>query len=337
MDELSIDWQGGGALFCAGLEIPEMPRMALRVEGGMAVIAASVGAAAAVLPEPWRSAARELAEVADPRVWQLRTRSVELGRRTLLMGILNVTPDSFSDGGRHTELEAAIGAAKAIAAAGADILDVGGESTRPGSSAVDLPEEERRVLPLLEALAAENYPLPISVDTQKWPLAREALRLGAEIVNDVSAGSADPQMLAGVARAGAGIVLMHGHAAGTRWRGGIAMQDYLRARAQTAIEAGVRRGAIALDPGIGFGKRPEESYAAMRRMGELRALGYPVLFGPSRKRFLEAATGRPVAEREYATAAAVALAVALGADIVRVHAVAEMRDAVQVADRAVRG
>lgn len=335
--ELGVAWQGGITLWCEGMEAQAGDAFGLTGTGGSAVVALSPAAAARGLPEPWRSEAGELLSRGAPAAWQLRSRSLELGRRTLIMGILNVTPDSFSDGGQHLDLGAAIRHARLLAEEGADILDIGGESTRPGSAAVPLEEERSRVMPVLEALQKENYRLPISVDTQKWAVAREALLLGAEIVNDVSAGLADAQMLRGVAQSGAGLVLMHGHVQESRHRGGLELLRFLRERARAAEAAGVQAARIALDPGIGFGKHPDESYAALRRIGELRRLGYPVLLGPSRKRFLAAATNQPVERRDYATAAAVAIGIALGADIVRVHAVREMRDAVLVADRAVRG
>ena len=265
---------------------------------------------------------------------------LSLGERTLVMGILNITPDSFSDGGVHLDVERAIEAGLRMAAEGADILDVGGESTRPGADSVGADEEMRRVLPVIERLAGLT-PARISIDTYKAVVAREAIARGAAIVNDISGLLYDPALAAVAAETGAALILMH-----TRGR---SQQMYdlavygdvvseVRAELEQAIgratAGGVRRESIVIDPGFGFAKRAGHSYALLARLGELRVLDRPVLSGPSRKSFLKEALGdRPAADREWGTAAAVAASVLAGAHIVRVHDVRAMADVVRVADR----
>lgn len=272
--------------------------------------------------------------------WQLSDgTTLKLGPRTLVMGILNVTPDSFSDGGLHFDADAAIRAAEAMVEAGADILDVGGESTRPGAEPLPAAEEWRRVGPVLDALAP-RVGIPISIDTYKAEIAERALDAGAVIVNDVSAFAYDERIAEVAARRNAGVVLMH-----TRGRSAsmYKLAEYadvageigreLSARAAAAMAAGVARDRIVLDPGFGFAKRAEHSLAALARLGELHALGFPILSGPSRKSFLQAGLGeRPPSGRLWGTAAAVAASVFAGAHIVRVHDVREMVDVVRVAD-----
>ncbi|HEX6323407.1 MAG TPA: dihydropteroate synthase [Vicinamibacterales bacterium] len=262
-----------------------------------------------------------------------------MGRRTLIMGILNVTPDSFSDGGAHFDANAAIRAAEGMVEAGADILDVGGESTRPGAEPLPAAEEWRRVGPVIEAVA-RRLSVPVSIDTYKAEIAERALDRGAVIVNDVSAFAYDERIAEVAARRKAGVVLMH-----TRGRSAsmYALAEYtdvageigreLAARAEAAMAAGVARERIVLDPGFGFAKRAEHSLEALARFGELHALGFPLLSGPSRKSFLQAGLGeRPPSGRLWGTAAAVAASVLAGAHIVRVHDVREMADVVRVAD-----
>lgn len=265
---------------------------------------------------------------------------LELGARTLVMGIINVTPDSFADGGLRFEPARAIADGLRMVEDGADILDVGGESTRPGAEMLDEDEELRRVLPVVERLALES-PVPVSIDTYKARVAREALERGAAIVNDVSGLLYDPQLGAVAAAAGAAIVLMH-----TRGRsrdmyheavyadvvGEIAAE--LHEAVARAEAAGVRRDAIVLDPGLGFAKKAGHTWQALAGLERLAASGFPLLAGPSRKSYLTTAIGeRPARERDWATAAAVAACVLGGAHIVRVHAVREMVDVVRVADR----
>jgi dihydropteroate synthase len=269
-------------------------------------------------------------------------RSLTLGERTLVMGILNVTPDSFADGGLHHEPGLAIEAAMGMVAEGADIIDVGGESTRPGAGVVSADEEMRRVLPVIRGIRARTETI-ISIDTYKASVAEAAIEAGASIVNDISGLAYDPD-LASVAAAGqAGLVLMHmrGHSsdmyAHARYEdlaGEVASE--LRGSLDRALRAGVPREAIMLDPGVGFAKRPEHSFGVLARLDDpaLAALDRPWLVGPSRKSFLRAALGdRPPVERDWGTAAAVAAAVLIGAHLVRVHAVKEMVQVVRVADK----
>lgn len=256
--------------------------------------------------------------------------------RITIVGILNVTPDSFSDGGRWLadadgppDVEGVVRAADRLAAEGAHVLDVGGESTRPGAHEVPVERELARVLPVVEALAKRTR-LPISIDTRKAAVARAALEAGATVVNDVSGGCFDPELLSVAARAGATVIL--GHLRGVP----ATMQDdphfddvlaevgdELAARVAAAEAAGVAPERIVVDPGIGFGKRLEDNLALLARCGELaRRLGRPLLVGPSRKGFLGALTGDPVERRDAATVAACAVAVFAGADAIRVHDVA---------------
>lgn len=262
-----------------------------------------------------------------------------LGERPLVMGILNVTPDSFASA-RLNDPERAIEAGLAMAEAGADIIDVGGESTRPGADPVDAAEERRRVLPVVRGLAS-RLDIPVSIDTYKASVAEAAVGEGAVIVNDVSGFLYEPELADVVARAGAGVVLMH-----TRGRSrdmyGLAEYDdvvtavieELRARVAVARAAGIDDARIVVDPGIGFAKRAGHSYGVLARLPEIaRALDLPVLAGPSRKSFMREALGdRPPEGRDWGTAAAVTAAVLAGAHIVRVHAVAEMVQVVRVAE-----
>jgi dihydropteroate synthase len=267
--------------------------------------------------------------------------ALQLGARTLVMGVLNVTPDSFADGGRHFELHRAVDAALAMVDAGADIVDVGGESTRPGAEPLSSQEELRRVLPVIEQLAT-RLPVPISIDTYKPEIARAAISAGASIINDISGLQYEPELALAAAETRAALVLMH-----TRGRSknmySLAQYDdvageitrELDAAIDRAVSAGVPRAAIIVDPGLGFAKKAEHSYAALASLGRIsRSLDRPILSGPSRKSFLGAAVGqRAPDEREWATAAAVTASVLFGAHLVRVHGVAAMVDVVRVADR----
>ena len=253
------------------------------------------------------------------------------------MGILNVTPDSFSDGGVYRSPEDAVSRALEMASQGAAILDVGGESTRPGSKPVPADEELRRVLPVLRGLSGKTSAV-ISVDTTKAVVAREAIAAGARIVNDTSALADDPGMATVVRDSGCAVILMHRR--GTP----ATMQDSphydslfdellaeLSERVEAAVAAGIDRERILVDPGIGFGKRLADNLALHRHLGKLRTLGRPIVFGSSRKAFLGTLTGAPAGERIFGTAASVAAAVLAGAHVVRVHDVKEMREVVQVA------
>ena len=266
-------------------------------------------------------------------------RELVLGERTLVMGILNVTPDSFSDGGVHYEAQRAIEAGMRMADEGADILDIGGESTRPGSEPVGEDEELRRVLPVVEGLALRTSTL-ISIDTYRSRTAREAIDRGASIINDISGLQYDPALGAVAAGRQVPIILMH-----TRGRSSHMYQEAeyddvvaeviaeLQDAMARAESAGVPRAAIILDPGFGFAKKAEHSFTLLANLPRLAELGRPLLSGPSRKSFLKLAVGdRDPAARAWATAAATAASVLLGAHIVRVHDVAAMTDAVRVAD-----
>jgi len=256
--------------------------------------------------------------------------------RVTIVGILNVTPDSFSDGGRFAAPHRAVEAGLALARSGAALVDVGGESTRPGAAAVPLAEEIARVRPVVEALAAR---VPVSVDTRRAAVAEVALAAGARVVNDVSGGRHDPDLLGVVAAAGAWIVLGHLRGEPATMGEDVQFEDVLREvtgelgeSVEGALEAGIPRDRIAVDPGLGFGKHLEHNLALLAGVGTLRErLGLPVLVGPSRKAFLGQLTGAPVGARDGATHAACAVAVFAGADAVRVHDVAGAVPAVAVA------
>jgi len=269
--------------------------------------------------------------------------------RCLVMGVVNVTPDSFSDGGEYFTADAAIGRGLELAARGADIIDVGGESTRPGAGRISAAEELRRIGPVVTGLAAAG--LTVSVDTMRAVVAEAAVGAGAKLVNDVSGGLADPGMLSLVAAAGVPYVVMHwrGHSSGMQDRAHYAdvvreVRDELRERVDAAVAAGVDPALIVIDPGLGFAKLPEHNWALLTRLPEISRLRegappFPVLVGASRKRFigrlLAAADGtpRPFAGSDDATVALTALAAAAGAWCVRVHAAAANADAVRVAAR----
>ncbi|MFP2924732.1 dihydropteroate synthase [Pyxidicoccus sp. 3LG] len=283
---------------------------------------------------------RTLESVTAPPTLDLGGRTFEWGSRTYVMGIVNVTPDSFSDGGRYFGAEAAIAHGVALAEAGADLLDVGGESTRPGSQPVGVEEELARVLPVIEGLRARTS-VPISVDTTKAAVAREVLKAGAHLINDITGFTSDPDLPRVVAEAGAACCLMHIQGTPATMQQAPRYDDlvdevlaFLEGAVGRAVAAGVPRGRILLDPGIGFGKTFDHNLFLLRRLGELRVLGLPLLVGTSRKGFLGKLTGgRPAAERLAASLGSVAALAALGgAEVVRVHDVAETRDALAVVD-----
>ncbi len=250
------------------------------------------------------------------------------------MGIVNVTPDSFSDGGRYLDPEAAIAHGLELAAAGADVLDVGGESTRPGAAAVGVEEELARVLPVVSALAGAGH--RVSIDTSKAAVAERALAAGAAIVNDVTAFG-DPAMAAVCAEAGAGLILMHMKGTPRTMQDDpsyddvvVEVRDFLAERLAAAVAAGVAAERVWVDPGIGFGKTVDHNLELIERLGELRELGRPVVLGASRKRFLGELTGREVDGRLAASLAVAVLGVGNGADVLRVHDVGPTRDALTV-------
>jgi dihydropteroate synthase len=254
-----------------------------------------------------------------------------------IVGVLNVTPDSFSDGGRYLDPEAGVGHALRLAAEGADVIDVGGESTRPGAAEVSAEEELRRVLPVLESLARARFPVPISIDTSRAEVARAAIDAGASMVNDVRA-LADRELARVVAAAGVPVVLMHMRGTPRDMRDRAVYRDLVaEVRAELAeamaraIRAGIQEDKIVLDPGLGFAKTAEQSVEVLARLAELVPLGRPLLVGPSRKSFIGSITGASTDERLPGTLAAVTAAVLGGATFLRVHDVAAARQASRVA------
>ena len=267
-------------------------------------------------------------------------RVLELGSRCLVMGILNITPDSFADTVSRLDPAAAIDAALSIEADGADLIDIGGESTRPGAEPVAADVELARILPVLTAIR-DRVRIPISIDTYKAEVARAALDAGAAIVNDVSGLGREPDLARVVAQGGAALVLTHTRGTPKTMSSQAVYEDVvaevtseLRQRMQSALDAGVTIDRLIVDPGLGFAKQASHSYGVLAGLSEIAsALDRPVLVGPSRKSFLrDALGGRPAPERDWGTAAAVAAAVLGGAHIVRVHAVAEMAQVVRVAE-----
>jgi dihydropteroate synthase len=266
-----------------------------------------------------------------------------LGERTLVMGVLNVTPDSFSDGGKFFDAERAIEQALAMERGGADLLDVGGESTRPGSAGISAQEELARVLPVLQSLRG-RLKIPVSIDTQKAEVAEAALDAGAQIINDISGLKSDPRIAEVAARRRVPLILMHmrGEPRTMQARGFArdVMQDVvqgLRKSVGVARKSGVGKSQIILDPGIGFGKSFAQNYELLQKLAQLAKLGYPLLVGTSRKGFLGATLARegnpaPPEERIWGTAATVTASILSGAHIVRVHEVAEMVQVARVAD-----
>ncbi len=252
--------------------------------------------------------------------------------RVLIMGILNITPDSFSDGGSFNNPKAAAEAAVRMAAEGADILDIGAESTRPGATPVDAATELRRLLPVIEAVRAVVQ-LPLSVDTYKASVAREALAVGASIVNDINGFQGDPEMAAVVAESNAAAVLMHNPPTPEYPDGVVnAIQAFFLRSLEISDRAGIPRSRIALDPGIGFKKSPTENLTILRQLSSFRTHGQPILLGASRKSFIGHALDLPIGEREEATLATSTLATASGVSIIRVHDVRANVRAIRMAE-----
>ncbi len=278
------------------------------------------------------------------KLWRCGAHQISCGSRTLVMGIVNVTPDSFSDGGLFDGPDAAVKHGLQMVSEGADILDVGGESTRPGSNPVNAAEEIARTVPVIRGLLDSRRDLIVSIDTRKAEVASAALAAGAAIVNDVSAG-ADPAMFAAVALTGAGMVLMHMKGEPKTMQDDPSYDDvieevhgFLRERVEAAALAGIDASRLAVDPGIGFGKSLEHNLEILRSIERFADLSLPVLAGPSRKRFIGTLTGTDdPADRTEGTAAAVAWCAFHGVDIVRVHDVAQMVKVVRVADAIARG
>lgn len=270
-------------------------------------------------------------------IWRAGPYVLDCRARTLVMGIVNVTPDSFSDGGRFFDPEVAVGKGIEMVRDGADIVDIGGESTRPGSDPVSVEDEQARVLPVIKRLAAE-VEVPISVDTRKHEVAEAAVDVGATIVNDVTGGS-DPDMFRVVRERDVGMVLMHMKGKpktmqeSPRYDDVVReVHDYLDSRVLAAVDAGVVWDRLCIDPGLGFGKTTDHSLRLMKETETLLDLGRPVLVGPSRKSFVGDVLGTEIGERLEGTAGAVAYMVAMGAHIVRVHDVKEMTRVVHVVD-----
>ena len=279
----------------------------------------------------------------EARVWVCRDESFTLGERTLVMGIVNVTPDSFSDGALFASAEDAVAHGARLVDEGADLVDVGGESTRPGSDPVEVDEELRRVVPVIEGLAKARPGTPLSVDTRKPEVASAALDSGASVVNDIAAGR-NSALLETVSRTGAGIVLMHmlGEPKtmqdDPRYDDVVAeVHEFLRERIEAAVFAGIPEERICIDPGIGFGKNVDHNLALLRAVPALRILGAAVMVGASRKGFIGALTGiDDAAARLEGSLAVAVLAAAHGADLVRVHDVEATVRALKVADAVVR-
>jgi len=277
--------------------------------------------------------------VADgPREMAAGSHTLCFGERTLIMGVLNVTPDSFSDGGDYNTVEDARDRAWEMIKAGADIIDIGGESTRPGAAPVGLEEEAGRTIPVIEALAGE-ITVPISIDTYRSDIARRALDAGASILNDISGLRFDPPMIGLLAEREVPVIIMHMQGAPRDMQEEPFYDDvvgdiigFLRRQAEVALEGGVEAEKIMIDPGIGFGKTLEHNLEIMRRLDEFSSLGYPLVLGTSRKRFIGAVLDRPVGERLLGTAATVAFAISRGVDVVRIHDVEEMSEVVGMAD-----
>lgn len=280
---------------------------------------------------------------ADSTVFRFRGGAFDLSPRTHVIGILNVTPDSFSDGGRFSDPDSALRRAEKMIGEGADMIDVGGESTRPFSEPVDEATEMKRVVPVIAAIT-KRFDTPVSVDTYKASVAAAAIDAGARVINDVSALRFDEKMGEVAAKHKTGIILMHMKGAPRRMQENPQYVDvvaeirvFLSAALKRARSHGIGFEHVMLDPGIGFGKKLEHNLTILRNLSELSDLGRPVLVGPSRKAFIGLLTNRPVDERLSGTLAAVVTSVLNGASAVRVHDVAEAKDAVAVADAVLRG
>lgn len=263
---------------------------------------------------------------------------LSLGRRTLVMGILNVTPDSFSDGGKFFGLKEAVRRAECLVEEGADLLDIGGESSRPGSDSISKDEEIRRVIPVIETIAS-RFSVPISIDTTKAEVARLAIAAGAKIINDISALSFDPAMVGLAANEGVPVVLMHmkGRPKDMQTQPHYSrliqeVKDFLHERIRFAAAGGIPEERIILDPGIGFGKTAGHNLEILARLKEFLSMGRPILIGPSRKSFIGQILGLPAEERLEGTAAAVAVGILNGASIIRVHDVGSMVRVARTAD-----
>jgi len=268
----------------------------------------------------------------------LRGGVLSLAERVHVMGILNVTPDSFSDGGRYVDADAACAHAMAMIEQGADLLDIGAESSKPGAVAIDEEEERRRLLPIVRELCRRTT-MPLSIDTTKAAIAEEALDAGAALINDISALRFDPRMASVVARSGAGVILMHMQGTPATMQRTASytyvvedVRAFLAARLEVAQQAGIPRDRILLDPGIGVGKNCEHNVTLLNHLDAFQTLGRPIVVGVSRKAFLGKILGRTIDERLMGTAGAVAVAIMKGARVIRVHDVAPIRDVVKIVE-----
>lgn len=270
-------------------------------------------------------------KILEKRLLRLGEFELEWGKRTWIMGILNVTPDSFSDGGQYSSVASAVTHARRMVAEGADIIDVGGESTRPGSAEVSLEEELERVIPIIKALSRE-LSVPISIDTYKAETARMAVKAGAHIINDVWGFKKDPEMAATAAKLNCPVILMHNRkvAEYTDLMGEIRQE--LMESVALAVKAGVREDHIILDPGIGFGKNYEHNLELMGHLRKIAELGYPVLLGTSRKTFIRKTLNLPADDVVEGTAATSVAGIMQGCDIIRVHDVGPMKRTARMAD-----
>jgi dihydropteroate synthase len=269
-------------------------------------------------------------------IFHCRNYELPIGARTYIMGILNVTPDSFSDGGKYQDMEAAVERAQQMVAEGADIIDIGGESTRPGFIPLDGETEIQRIVPIVERLVSELN-VPISIDTTKAVVAKRALEAGAHIINDIWGLQKDPALAQISATFDAGVILMH-NSDSNRYQD--LMGDiicFLGKSLEIAQDAGIKRKNIALDPGIGFGKDLVQNLETIRRLREIQVLGFPILLGTSRKSLVGKVLNLPVHDRVEGTAATIALGIAYGADFVRVHDVQAMKRVAGMTDAIVRG
>ncbi|RKN65776.1 dihydropteroate synthase [Paenibacillus ginsengarvi] len=280
--------------------------------------------------------ARPLSDYTGKRTLRCRNLELKLGERTLIMGILNVTPDSFSDGGQYANISRAVERALEMVREGADIIDIGGESTRPGFAQVSVQEELERVIPVIEALTAAGHPVPISIDTYKAEVASEALKAGAHIVNDIWGFKENGDIAAIAAAYDCPVVLMHNRKAAEYTHFTAEVVADLRESINIAVQASVRAEQIILDPGIGFGKTLEHNLTLMNRLHHITALGYPVLLGTSRKSMIGKTLHVTPGDALEGTAATVALGIAQGCAIMRVHDVLAMKRVAVMTDAMIR-
>jgi dihydropteroate synthase len=284
---------------------------------------------------------RELLKNISQKEYILKTfrREIQLGKKTLIMGILNVTPDSFSDGGLFYSQQRAIERGLQMVDEGADIIDIGGESSRPGAASVSTTAELKRVLPVIDSLV-KQIKIPISIDTKKAQVARQAVGAGAEIVNDISALHADKKMTKTIKDTGAAVILMHMRGNPQNMQKGnlvynnlmAEVADYLKKSSEKALNGGIDKDCLVIDPGIGFGKTPDDNYKIVKNLSQLKVLGMPIMVGTSRKSFIGKVTGGEPSERMEGTAATVAAAIMNGCHIIRVHDVAVMKKVAAVTD-----